>query len=111
MTSRREDFAAFEDLLALFGQVRRRNCPLLPTPRQEAFMLLREREVFFGGAAAGGKTVALLMAALQYSDVPGYDALLLRPSLSEFQLAGGLIDLSHDWLASSRASWSGDTKT
>jgi predicted phage terminase large subunit-like protein len=106
-----KDVAAIDSVLALFGTVRLRNCPLLPTPRQEAFMLLREREVFYGGAAGGGKTVALLMDALQYSDVPGYDALLLRPSLSEFQLAGGLIDLSHDWLAGSRASWSGDTKT
>jgi hypothetical protein len=34
----------------------------------------------------------------------------LRPSLSELQLPGGLIDLSHDWLGGSRASWSGDTK-
>src|SRR5438045_6044215 len=106
-----EDLIAIESLLALFGAVRLRNCPLLPSPRQEAFMLLREREVFFGGAAGGGKTVALLMDALQYSDVPGYDALLLRPSLSELQLPGGLIDLSHDWLAGGRASWSGESKS
>jgi predicted phage terminase large subunit-like protein len=106
-----EDLALIDELLALFGQVRLRNCPLLPTPRQEAFMLLREREVFFGGAAGGGKSVALLMDALQYSDVPGYDALLLRPSLSELQLPGGLIELSHDWLDGSRASWSGENKS
>ncbi len=48
---------------------------------------LTEIEVFFGGAAGGGKTVALLMAALQYADVPGYHALLVRPSLAELQLA------------------------
>jgi hypothetical protein len=29
-----------------------------------------------------GKSLALLMSALQYSDVPGYPALLLRPTLS-----------------------------
>src|SRR6266478_1462881 len=51
------------------------------------------------GAAGGGKSVALLMAALQYADVPGYHALLLRPTLGEFQLPGGLLELSHDWLA------------
>jgi predicted phage terminase large subunit-like protein len=67
--------------------------------------------VFFGGAAGGGKSVALLMAACQYTDVPGYNALLLRPSLVELQLAGGLIDLSHDWFSGSKARWSGDTKT
>ena len=67
--------------------------------------------MFYGGAAGGGKSVALLMAALQYSDVPGYDALLLRPSLIELQLAGGLIELAHDWLAPTKARWSGETKT
>ena len=55
-------------------------------------------EVFFGGAAGGGKTAALLMAALQYTDVPGYHALLVRPSLTELYLPGNLIDLSHEWL-------------
>jgi predicted phage terminase large subunit-like protein len=100
-----------ESAYRLFGPPRLRNCPLRPSARQEAFLILREREVFFGGAAGGGKSVALLMAALQYSDVPGYDALLLRPSLSELQLASGLIALSHQWLAGSRASWSAETRT
>jgi predicted phage terminase large subunit-like protein len=92
----------------LFGPLRLRNCPLTPTPRQEAFLLLNDPEVFFGGAAGGGKTVAELMAALQYSDVPGYHALLLRASLAELALPGNLIDLSHQWLAGSRAVWNGD---
>ena len=100
-----------ELLLSLVGPLRLRNCPLRPTARQEAFLLLREKEVFYGGAAGGGKSVALLMAALQYNDVPGYHALLLRPSLSELQLAGGLIELAHDWLGTTKAHWSGDTKT
>ena len=51
------------------------------------------------------------MAALQYSDVPGYNALLLRPSLIELQLAVGLIELAHEWLAPTKARWSGETKT
>jgi predicted phage terminase large subunit-like protein len=92
------------------GPVRLRYCPLTPTPRQEAFLRLPVFEAFFGGAAAGGKTVSLLMAALQYADVPGYHALLLRPSLTELQLPGGLIDLSQTWLATTDASWSGDLK-
>lgn len=98
-------------LLSLFGLLRLRACPLRPTARQEAFLLLRDKEVFYGGAAGGGESVAVLMAANQYSDVPGYDALIVRPSLAELQLAGGLIDLSHDWLGGTRARWSGDTKT
>ena len=45
-----------------------------PTPRQEAFLRLHDTRRFFGGAAGGGKSIALLMAALQYADVPGYHA-------------------------------------
>src|SRR6202030_1373154 len=59
-------------LLALIGPMRLRTCPLTPTPRQEAFVRVLDPEVFYGGAAGGGKSVALLMAAGQYSDMPGY---------------------------------------
>ena len=102
---------ALEAAYQLFGEPRLRNCPLRPSPRQAAFLLLGAAEAFFGGAAGGGKSIALLMAALQYSDVPGYAALLLRPTLSELQLAGGLVALAHEWLDGTRASWSGDTRT
>ena len=45
-----------------------------PTPRLMAFLLLETQEALFGGAAGGGKTDALLMAALQYVDEPDYAA-------------------------------------
>ncbi len=90
------------------GPARIRFCPHQPTAKQEAFLLVDAFEALFGGAAGGGKTVALGIAALQYADVPGYHALLLRPSLVEFQLPGGLMQLLTDWLAGTKASWSGD---
>jgi hypothetical protein len=93
-----------ESAYRILGPPRLRNCPLRPSPRQEAFLLPAVLEAFYGGAAGGGKSLALLMAALQYSDVPGYAALLLRPTLAELQLAGGLIELrTAGWPAPARA--------
>ena len=97
---------AVESAYRLFGPLRLRNCPLTPTPRQEAFLLLDAFEVFFGGAAAGGKSAALLMAALQYSDVPGYHALLVRTSLTSLP-ARKPIDLSHEGLTGTQAALAG----
>lgn len=82
-------------------------CPYDPTPKQELFLRCDEFEAFFGGAAGPGKSWGLLMAALQWVDVPGYNALLLRPTLGEFEQPGGLIDVSHDWLDLADASWHG----
>ena len=52
----------------------------------------------YGGAAGGGKSVAQLMAALQYVDVPGYSAILFRKTYADLSLPGALIDMSKQWL-------------
>ena len=44
--------------------------PHKPTPKQLAFLLLGNQEALYGGAAGGGKSDPLLMAALQYVDKP-----------------------------------------
>jgi hypothetical protein len=67
-------------------------------------------EVFYGGAAGGGKTDWLLMGALEYVDVPGYAALLLRRTFAELALPGALLDRSKQWLAASSARWSEQNK-
>ena len=41
-------------------------CPHEPTTRQAEFLKRDELEVFFGGAAGGGQSVALLMAAPEF---------------------------------------------
>lgn len=97
-------------LLDQVGPVRLPHCPLKPTPVQEAFLRLRCREALFGGAAGGGKSIGLLMDASQYVEVPGYHALLLRPTLSELEQPGGLLDLADDWFGLSKAAWSGELR-
>lgn len=85
--------------------------PHNPTPRQKLFLDLDDLEAFYGGSAGGGKTDALLMAALQYVDVPGYSALLLMKSFSDLSKPGALMDRAHSWLAGSGAHWHSLTKS
>jgi len=91
-----------------------------PTKKQDLFLSLRNhREVFYGGAAGGGKSMALLMAALEYVRWPGYAALLIRKDFSRLGLAGGLMQRAHElfsgredvqWVGSRRSwvFWTGD---
>lgn len=81
-----------------------------PTPRQARFLMLDDvLEAFYGGAAGGGKSDALLMAALQYVHVPNYAALLLRKSYPDLALPGALMDRSREWLPDVR--WDEKSKT
>lgn len=73
--------------------------PHYPYAKQAAFLLLDTKEGFYGGAAAGGKSDALLMAALQYVDIPGYRALLLRRTFQDLSLPGALMDRMKQWMA------------
>jgi len=84
--------------------------PAIPTERQRTFLASNALELFYGGAAGGGKTAALLMGALQYVEVPGYSALLLRRTFRELSLPRALIDLSLEWLSPTDAYWSTNEK-
>jgi predicted phage terminase large subunit-like protein len=81
-----------------------------PTLKQSLFLSLSCREAMYGGAAGGGKSDALLMAAAQYVDVPGYAALLLRRSYRDLALPGALMDRAHAWWRG-KAHWSSADKT
>jgi predicted phage terminase large subunit-like protein len=83
-----------------------RYVPHVPTAKQHAGLLLPQREVLYGGSAGGGKSDWLLASALQYADVPGYAALLLRRTFPELAMEGGLLERSQDWLAGTDATWS-----
>lgn len=75
----------------------------IPHPTQQVFLGLSAKEALFGGAAGGGKSDALLMAALQYVDVPGYAALLLRRTWPDLVLPGAIMDRAIQWLSGTPA--------
>lgn len=49
---------------------------------------------------------ALLMGALQYVQVPGYSALILRRHYTDLSLSGALMDRARAWLQGTGARWS-----
>jgi hypothetical protein len=81
-------------------------CPHDPSlnPRQAAFLWLPNREAFYGGAAGGGKSDAVLAGALQYADVPGYAAILFRRTYTDLSLPGAIMARSEEWLRGSDAT-------
>lgn len=86
-------------------------CPHTPTPKQQAFLWLTCREAFYGGAAGGGKSDALLMAALQYVDIPSYAAIIFRRTYTDLILPEALMDRAQEWLGPTDARWSDKAKT
>ena len=84
--------------------------PIEPTPRQLEFLVTPHLEAFYGGAAGGGKSFALLMAALQYVQVAGYQALILRRTYPDLALPGALMEVARDWLQG-KAKWDGQEHT
>lgn len=86
--------------------------PHKPTSRQAAFLLLDDLESLYGGAAGGGKSDALLMAALQYVDQPNYSALILRKSYADLSLPDAIMSRAQSWLSNyPEVRWSSERKT
>ena len=73
-------------------------CPETPSITQKVFLRTNSIEALFGGAAGGGKSSALLMAALQYVDVPNYSAILFRRTFADLALPGALMDRFKLWM-------------
>jgi predicted phage terminase large subunit-like protein len=83
-----------------------------PTAKQANFLRLADQaEILYGGAAGGGKSIGLLMGALQFVDVPGYAAILFRRTLTDLSLPGSLMDRANEWLGPTAATYSDARKT
>lgn len=70
-----------------------------PHPVQQIALSLNNRELLFGGSAGGGKSDYMLMAALQYIDVPGYAALILRCSWPDLNNPNSILSRFTEWMA------------
>lgn len=77
-------------------------------PPQQAFLLLDDLEAFYGGAAGGGKSEALLKAAVQYVDYPHYRALVLRRTYPELSMPGAIMERAKQWFSGRVARWVAD---
>ncbi len=74
-------------------------CPETASINQRVFLRTNSIEALYGGSAGGGKSSALLMAALQYVDVPNYSAILFRRTFADLSLPGALMDRFRMWVS------------
>lgn len=72
--------------------------PHSPTVKQIKALQSDKKEILFGGALGGGKSDLLLMACLQYMDIPGYASAIFRRQLSDLKQPGALLDRTSSWL-------------
>ena len=86
-----------------------------PFDNQIDFLTYQSEELLYGGQAGGGKSDALLMAALQYVDQKDYSALLLRRTYQDLSQPNAIMDRAKKWLhpytSTGEVHWSEKTKT
>jgi len=101
------------EYLRRFGSLKNSNewCPLKPHPKQKEFLDITAREALYGGAGGGGKSVCLLMIALEHVDKPHYRCLILRRTLQALNQPKALMDIANTWLGKTNAQWSANAKT
>ncbi len=82
-----------------------------PTEKQSAFLLVNCRDGLYGGEAGGGKSSYILMAALQWADIPGYNALIIRKTYQDLALPDAIMTRAIEWMSShNEVHWNDKTK-
>lgn len=82
-----------------------------PTIKQAEALIRFDRELFYGGAGGGGKTDFLLMAALQFIQVPNYASLILMRNFPQLVKPEALLDRAREWLEGTDAVWQEKSKS
>lgn len=70
-----------------------------PFGLQWKFLIYPSEELFFGGAAGGSKSSALLMSALTFVTEPNYDALIIRKTYSDLSQPNSIMDRCQKWMS------------
>lgn len=88
------------DRLKLTAKAIRENpyIPIVPTIKQLEWLAAPQREKGYGGAAGGGKSIAVLAECLLPVKNRGYSALILRKTFPELALPGAIMDVAKQWL-------------
>jgi predicted phage terminase large subunit-like protein len=78
-----------------------------PFPAQIPFLSCSALEALYGGAAGGGKTDALVIAALEHVHRANYTAIIFRRTFPE--LEGKVIPVAREWYPHEGGVYRGDT--
>ena len=93
--------------------------PHWPLPAQALFLGLHQTkgtndrvfQALYGGAAGGGKSDSLLMAAAQYAwQHPDFAGILFRRSFTDLSQPGALMDRALEWWLPMGVKWDGTNK-
>lgn len=79
--------------------------PVVPTIRQLEFLAAPQGEKGYGGAAGGGKSIALLASLLLPVVEPKYAGLILRRTFPDLAQPEAIMSVAKEWLAPTDARW------